>query len=91
MPLNVFFFLFSLELIESKERKKTKIMRIVVSKVEKNIKVPFSHKTKLAIHLENLVSIFSLSKSNCVWTVSNCKPMGRRNYVFKNSYEELDP
>lgn len=54
-------FFFSLELVESKERKKIKIMRTVVSKVEKTLQVAFSHNTMLAICLECPVSMFNSS------------------------------
>ena len=79
MSLNIF--LFSLQLIESKERKKTKIMRLVVSKIGKKNQVPFAHKTKLAIHLECPVSIFSLSVSKYMWPVSNVRSWKEKTII----------
>lgn len=61
------------------------MIRIVVSKVEKKLKVSFIHKTELAMCLEHLVFIFNLSINKFLWTISNSKFIDKRDYVLKLS------
>lgn len=56
-------------------------MRIVASKAEKKLKVPFTHKIELAMCLKHLVFIFDLSINKFMWTISNSKFIDKRGYV----------